>query len=840
MYVNFQDHYAYVDHFQVDIPGCEAAYANDQHVSADEFANVVYKFEDIANECDASQYFRPLGQVGLFGGYDWWVTSDVNEQGMCFFVTQDEPDTRPPFVAGHTPANGQQDYPVDGLIHVHIPETLRTETVVNAVSLTIQPSGDPVPFRHQLSHTGIISIWPNDHLQPHTQYRVALSGIQDFMGNTMAPFSFTFTTDDGVLTGPDGSGGPNEVVPSYTGTPFYPKQSSQLACQPESTDGDVWVVNPDNDSVAIVTPNRDSESMQVSPTLVREIKLNYEAPTSVTQIASYFAVTHRDDDKVVFYDDAGYPQFSIDTGHGTQPISSVSDDNYLYVALYGSGEVVKISPSERSILARINVGPTPKAMALHENRLLVTRFISPAQNGEVYDIDTNGNMALTRTIMLNKVLVGDDIDHGSGVPNYLSSIVITADGTQAYVTATKANTDRGTRHTNTQPLPLDDDNTVRPMMAIIDLINNQDANTDPLTRQNTIDFDNGADPSSVTFLVDPAIRVHTLQGNNIAVANNLSQNQSTQFRTDLAPQSSCATLRTLYVKNFTSRTLSAIDVAGFMHDGRLAQNVSNIATVTEEKLSPTELAGLQEFYHSDTPEMGPEGYMTCASCHFGGGHDGRVWDITNMGEGLRNTLSLNGASGTRFGLLHWSANFDEVQDFEIQIEQLNGGEGLIPGLTFSGQTPLELTTTGQSDRLDALAAYVNGLGQDTVKRSPYRTYSGELTAAAMRGQQIYQQDNCDTCHTGLAYRDGLTHDVGTITTTSGNRLNGPLTAIRTPSLIELWDSAPYFHDGSAQTLAEVLERGDHARDYSPEQLSDLQAFLFSIDRELYIEDEVTQ
>ena len=31
-------------------------------------------------------------------------------------------------------------------------------------------------------------------------------------------------------------------------------------------------------------------------------------------------------------------------------------------------------------------------------------------------------------------------------------------------------------------------------------------------------------------------------------------------------------------------------------------------------------------------------YMSCASCHNDGGHDGRTWDLTGMGEGLRNTV----------------------------------------------------------------------------------------------------------------------------------------------------------------------------------------------------------
>jgi len=209
-----------------------------------------------------------------------------------------------------------------------------------------------------------------------------------------------------------------------------------------------------------------------------------------------------------------------------------------------------------------------------------------------------------------------------------------------------------------------------------------------------------------------------------------------------------------------------------------------------------------------------------------------------LGEGMRNTLSLNGTSGTRFGNLHWSSNFDEVQDFELQIEELNRGEGLIPGKTFNGESPLDQVMMGQSAELDALAAYVASLGKESVKRSPYRTYTGELTEAAARGQQIFAAEGCTSCHAGQAFRDGRSHDVGTIKSASGNRLSGDLSTIRTPTLIELWETAPYFHDGSATTLNEVLDVGTHQRSFIDSEEADLIEFLLSIDRDLFIEDGV--
>ncbi|MEM7799095.1 MAG: Ig-like domain-containing protein [Chloroflexota bacterium] len=1075
MYVNFQDQYAYVDDMKVDIPACEAAYrvgkaSNANYmISTTEMANFVDKFDTHQNHCDASQYFRPLGQVGVFGGYDRfgteaiitytgptfeqgsWTSAGliahnfsanrslvgsssvqvgqningrtvtsveiderVNTQGLCFFVTSDSPDTNPPYVSGHRPAANETNVAVDTFISLHIPETLRAETLANAIQLTREDTSAAVPFTHRLSHTGTVTLWPSNNLPDNVAFRVDISGVQDYMGNTMSAYSFRFSTGSQIggstptsvpptatnmplptatntvqptnmplptatntpqpvvtntpnpaashtptaLPGatetplptntatplPTQTGTPqpapthtpatlptstatavsptqtpavqptDEPAPSatalppllnqwiscaqenqvcelpidtivryggperhnylersagsitcdngtfgdplpgagkgcdywygtaaadYAGEPFYPNQSGQISCLDESTLNNIWVVNPDNNSLTVVDTFLEPGSKYIRVNQQQEIYLNYETPTSVSHIGAFYAVTYRDDDKVVFHDETTFhPIFALDTGHGSQPVASIASEDgvALYVSLYGSGEVIEIDLASRRITSRVGVGPHPKAMALHGDRLLVTRFISPSTHAEVYSLDVSERLTFMQTIMINKVLVSDDINHGSGVPNFLSSVVINRDGTEAFVTAVKANIDRGTGP-HSSGVALDDDNTVRPMLAKIDLVNNRDANENPYSPEGTIDFDNAADPTGVTLLVDGESRVVTFQGNNVILAQNERLNTFTQFASGFGPQDMCATARGLYVKNFTGRSVSALDIASYLDRGSRNPNTLEVSTVADELLAIEALQGLQSFYHSSIPAMGLEGYMSCASCHSGGGHDGQTWDMTHMGEGVRNTISLNGASGTRFGNLHWTSNFDEVQDFELQLEVLNRGTGLIPDVTFTGESPLDVVTAGRSAELDALAAYVNGLGQDTVRRSPYRTYDGQLTEEALRGQVIFEARGCASCHAGEAFRDGQMHNVGTLTDGSGNRLFGELTGIRTPTLIELWDSAPYFHNGSAATLDEVLSVGSHQVTLSEEDRAALIEFLLSIDRDMYIADE---
>src|SRR5690606_17473892 len=54
------------------------------------------------------------------------------------------------------------------------------------------------------------------------------------------------------------------------------------------------------------------------------------------------------------------------------------------------------------------------------------------------------------------------------------------------------------------------------------------------------------------------------------------------------------------------------------------------------------------------------------------------------------------------------------------------------------------------------------------------------------------------------FTDGVVHNVGTLRASSGSRLGETLAGIRTPTLLGVHDGAPYLHDGSAATLADVF------------------------------------
>ena len=103
------------------------------------------------------------------------------------------------------------------------------------------------------------------------------------------------------------------------------------------------------------------------------------------------------------------------------------------------------------------------------------------------------------------------------------------------------------------------------------------------------------------------------------------------------------------------------------------------------------------------------------------------------------------------------------------------------------------------------------------------------------GRALFDRLACAVCHGGESWSDsatGVMHNVGTIGRRSGARRSNQLAGIDTPPLLNLWQSAPYLHDGSAQDLRTALLAGGWhggATDLEEAELDLLIAFLLQID-----------
>ena len=595
---------------------------------------------------------------------------------------------------------------------------------------------------------------------------------------------------------------------------FEPASSSSIVFHESARQ--VWNVNPDNDTVTAIDT--------ISSTRLAEIPVGAN-PVAV-QIApnGNLWVVNKGSASISIIDTGLLAIVStINLARASQPHGLVfnADLAAAYVVLEGTGELLKLNAGSGAEVSRTYVGNRPRHISIGGNgqQIFVSRFVTPTLpdewtdspiveaggvffGGEVIAVNA-GTMAQTGVATLRHSDRAVSEHTGPGVPNYLGPAVMSPDASAAWVPSKQDNVLAGGLRGG-QGMTFDQ--TVRAVTSKIDLPGATEA------FWARIDHDNASVASHAAFGPYGAYLFTALEGNReIAVSDAYTATELLRFDTGRAPQglAVAADGRTLYVHNFMDRTVAVYDISPITAHNELSVNaVATIDAVQNEKLSSTVLTGKQLFYDARDPRLALDSYMSCASCHNQGGEDGRIWDFTGVGEGLRNTITLEGRAATVHGFLHWSANFDEAQDFEGQIRNFAGGTGLMADGDFFAGTrsqPLGDPKTGISADLDALAAYLASL--DSFADSPYRNTDGTFSAEGESGRLVFDAKGCGDCHTPARYTDssvGNLHDIGTLKPSSGNRLGSALTGIDTPSLISIWNTAPYLHDGSALDATEAI------------------------------------
>jgi YVTN family beta-propeller protein len=210
--------------------------------------------------------------------------------------------------------------------------------------------------------------------------------------------------------------------------------------------------------------------------------------------------------------------------------------------------------------------------------------------------------------------------------------------------------------------------------------------------------------------------------------------------------------------------------------------------------------------------------FSCKTCHPGGHVDGLTYDIEADGIGMNpvDNRTLRGILDT--APFKWA--------------------GTNP--SFSRQCGIRLSTfftrlhPFNPEDLSALDTYVC-----TIPRPPnrYRPQGAELTDAQRRGKLVFERtrtndgreiprmNRCITCHPPPLYTDRNIHNVGTMM--EGDTFG----AFDTPHLNNIYDSAPYLHNGIAETLEEIWTRfnpyDEHGvtNDMTKDELNDLIEYL---------------
>jgi YVTN family beta-propeller protein len=826
------------------------------------------------------------------------LIGDDHGNGSALVAHQAGRDLAGPSVNMVSPKSGAVGQALTSRIGVTLTDNVDLRTV-GVETFIVRPRGGSALAGKYSAQSGIVNFSPDAPLAPSTTYEVVIpaGGMKDDAGNGVPKtFTASFTTAGGsgprcTLTGArspalvsstvtfkpgaaigrdlqyswnfgDGSATPfsraSTATHAYAQPGHYPviltvrSGTSSSTCSTNQTihtartaaaptasstmafdaaRNRVWVVNSDADTVTAVDTNTLGKVLETAvgdgPQTIAQ------APDGRIWVANAVSGTVS-----VLNPDTGAVVQTLALPAGSRPFGIAFSRNgaAAYVTLQGVGLLAKLHPATGALQGTVPVGATPRGIAItgDSSRIFVTRFVSPATEGQVIEVD-GGTFSVTRTIALATDPGPDTESSGRGVPNYLNSIAIQPDGKRAWIPSKKDNTLRGLFRDGKA---LTFESTVRTIVSQIDLTTHAEV---PGSRLDLNDRDM-ANVVAFSPLGDYAF-VSTQGSNQIEVIDAYSRQISTGIvDVGRAPRGLLITPGgRLFVQNFMSRSVSVYDVSGILNStSNAAPQLADISTVAAETLPANVLRGKRIFYNAADRRMSRDGYISCASCHQDGGSDGRVFDFTDRGEGLRKTISLNGRRGSGHGRVHWTGNFDEIQDFEHDIRGGFGGLGFMSDSQFNTgtrNTALGDTKAGISEDLDALAAYVTSLGK--VGRSPFRNPDGSLTADGAAGQAIFRgAGKCISCHSGPDFTDsasGTLRDVGTIKPSSGQRMGASLTGFDTPTLRGVWDSAPYLHDGSAATLLDVLKlakaTGKHGnvQALTPIEMNQLVSYLQQID-----------
>lgn len=249
----------------------------------------------------------------------------------------------------------------------------------------------------------------------------------------------------------------------------------------------------------------------------------------------------------------------------------------------------------------------------------------------------------------------------------------------------------------------------------------------------------------------------------------------------------------LYVANYYSGTVAVLDAAG----GGLLSSIP---------LGPqpeADAARRGEIYFHDARRCFQR-WHSCASCHPDGRVDGLPWDFMRDGIGNgKDVISLVGIANTS----PHNRRATRPDPRECMRTGVIGSHLIVP----------------QPSEVDDLVAYAVSLAPEP---NPRIAHGDERVR---RGKALFEgKAGCAGCHPAPYFTDGKMHNVGIETALE------PDGKYDTPSLLETYRTAPYFHDGRAATLNEALtthnphDKHGHTKNLTPEEIDDLVAYVLSL------------
>lgn len=252
-----------------------------------------------------------------------------------------------------------------------------------------------------------------------------------------------------------------------------------------------------------------------------------------------------------------------------------------------------------------------------------------------------------------------------------------------------------------------------------------------------------------------------------------------------------------YIPEYFTDSMSIVNIPGDEYS-----QVKSLALDSRKEMGPVRKG---EMFFNDA-DLCFQQWQSCASCHPGQARvDAINWDLLNDGIGNpKNTKSLLLSHVTPPVMVTGIR-----QDAETAVR--------------SGIRYIQFAVRAEEDAV-AIDEYLKSL---EPLPSPYLV-KGKLSRAAKRGEWLFKETGCAHCHSGQYDTDLKKYDVGTGT---GREKGGEFD---TPTLIEVWRTAPYLYDGRAATMKEVLttfnkdDKHGKTSDLTETQINDLVEYILSL------------
>ena len=245
----------------------------------------------------------------------------------------------------------------------------------------------------------------------------------------------------------------------------------------------------------------------------------------------------------------------------------------------------------------------------------------------------------------------------------------------------------------------------------------------------------------------------------------------------------------LYCGNYFDGTVSTVDLVG--------GKTSTLSFVNQPE--PNEVR-MGQMLWSDANNC-YQRWQSCNSCHPDAVVDGFNWD--NLNDGI-------GGGGKSARSMLYSHRTPPVMSTGIRP---SAEVAVAAGMKF-----IQFNTLDE-EKLAMLDEYLKYLFPQS---SPALNRDGTLTESAQAGKTLFE-NNCASCHPAPLYTDNNLYDVGT------KHFVGDRGVYDVPTLNEVWRTAPYLHDGSLNTIEEVVRL--FAKDLTEAEVKQLADFVRSIGAE---------